>query len=275
MIFFDSVQLGATDPETAARAYELLFGRAPVRLPSGGNRFQLDRGAVEIEAGEPGLRSLRFTAGDDVSPDLAGGDLHGLAIRLAPVITGGAPRDSRSPDRGASPDSEASPEHARGAPPSPPDAPPARLREVSDIAVPPDQVHALDHVVIRSTDLERAIRLWRDRLGIRLALDREFPGRGLRMLFFRSSGVTLEFVSALGAADSAGADALDGLAYQVGDLAACRARLVQGGLDVSPVRDGHKRGTRVATVRSGTEGVPTLLIEHPAREASTPAERDR
>lgn len=232
MIFFDSVQLGAADPGRAAGEYELLLGRAAVRLPSGAYRFQLDRGALEIERGEPGLRSLRFTA-DGAPDELAGGDFHGVAVRFAPIVAlAGRPEPA-----------------------------PERSQAVADIAVPGDQVHALDHVVIRSTDLERAIRLWRDRLGVRLALDREFPGRGLRMLFFRSASVTLEFVGALGASDPAGADALDGIAYQVGDLAGCRARLVEAGLDVSPLRDGNKRGTRVATVRSGTEGVPTLLIE--------------
>ena len=233
-ISFDSVQLGAADPAGAARAYALLIGREPVRLHSGAYRFQLDRGALEIESGEPGLRSLGFTAGDP-SADLAGFDFHGLRLRLTPVIGGGGAHDSSVAERSS---------------------------EVADVRVAGDQLAALDHVVVRSTDLDRAIGLWRDRLGVRLALDREFPARGLRMLFFRSSGVTLEFVGALGAPDPAGIDALDGLAYEVGDLAACRARLVEAGLDVSPLRDGNKRGTRVATVRSGTEGVPTLLIEH-------------
>jgi len=40
-----------------------------------------------------------------------------------------------------------------------------------------------------------------------------------------------------------------------------RTRLLDDGFDVSTVRDGNKRGTLVATVRAGTEGVPTLLIE--------------
>ena len=54
---------------------------------------------------------------------------------------------------------------------------------------------------------------------------------------------------------------LNGVAYRVRDLAAVRERLLAAGLDVSDMRTGNKQGTRVATVRSGTEGVPTLLIE--------------
>jgi hypothetical protein len=38
-----------------------------------------------------------------------------------------------------------------------------------------------------------------------------------------------------------------------------------GGLDVSEVRTGRRPGTRVMTVKSGTSGVPTLLIEKSAK----------
>ena len=82
------------------------------------------------------------------------------------------------------------------------------------------------------------------------------------MLFFRSAGVTLEFVASISPAPApAGPDRLYGVAYRVPDLAACRERLVRAGLDVSDIRDGQKRGTIVATVRSGTAGVPTLLVQ--------------
>ena len=38
-------------------------------------------------------------------------------------------------------------------------------------------------------------------------------------------------------------------------------RLAEAGVDVSEVRNGRKPGTRVMTVRSGTSGVPTLLVQ--------------
>jgi hypothetical protein len=44
-----------------------------------------------------------------------------------------------------------------------------------------------------------------------------------------------------------------------------RARLGAAGIDVSEVRTGRKPGTRVATVRNGTCGVPTLLVQPMAR----------
>lgn len=121
---------------------------------------------------------------------------------------------------------------------------------------------AIDHVVVHTTDPERAITLWRDRLGLRLALDREFPARHLRLLFFRSGGITLEYASSLPrAAEPAGDDRLHGVSYRVTDLAARRERLLAAGVDVSEVRPGMRPGTTVATVRSGTAGVPTLLLQ--------------
>src|SRR5262245_5747516 len=121
---------------------------------------------------------------------------------------------------------------------------------------------AIDHVVVQTTSPERAIALWRDEVGLRLALDREFPTRHLRLLFFRSGGITLEYASPLPASDEpAGDDRLHGVSYRVTDLATRRERLLASGIDVSPLRRGMREGTTVASVRSGTAGVPTLLLQ--------------
>jgi catechol 2,3-dioxygenase-like lactoylglutathione lyase family enzyme len=123
-------------------------------------------------------------------------------------------------------------------------------------------VAAIDHVVIQSPDPDRAIAFWRDRLGLRLALDRPFPDRGLRLVFFRSGGLTLEIAGAHPPSeDRNGGDLIHGVSYRVTDLAGHRERLLGAGLDVSPIRTGMRPGTIVATVRSGTAGVPTLLLQ--------------
>lgn len=127
--------------------------------------------------------------------------------------------------------------------------------------VEPGAVEAIDHVVIRSTDPDRAVALWRDRLGLRLALDRVFDTRGLRLLFFRSGGITLEYATPHPAAEPGGPDRLWGVSYRVRDLASHRARLLAAGVDVSEIRVGMRPGTSVASVRSGTAGVPTLLLQ--------------
>lgn len=124
-----------------------------------------------------------------------------------------------------------------------------------------DAVDALDHIVVRTADAQAAIALYRDGLGIRLALDR---ARGAtRMLFFRIGGVTLELVQDAAAGDS---DVFYGLAYRVRDIAAAHARLRATGFELSEVRDGNKPGTRVFSVRDGTCGVPTLVLRDPARD---------
>jgi catechol 2,3-dioxygenase-like lactoylglutathione lyase family enzyme len=124
-------------------------------------------------------------------------------------------------------------------------------------------VQAIDHVVVHSPDLDRAVRVWRDLLGLRLALDRTFPERGLRILFFRSGGVTVEIAGS--SQRSSDRDRLYGITYRVDSVAAHGDRLRRAGVEVSPVRRGYKQGTTVATVRSGTVGVPTLLLEDPSR----------
>ena len=45
------------------------------------------------------------------------------------------------------------------------------------------------------------------------------------------------------------------------DIDATRARLIAAGLDVTEVRNGRKPGTRVMTVRTGTCGIQTVLLE--------------
>jgi len=139
-------------------------------------------------------------------------------------------------------------------------------------------IHALDHVVVASDDLEAARRFYGDALGLRLALDRRFEGRGLRILFFRVGGVTLEIAGPLEPpAAPAAADRFAGLAYRVADVAAARARLAGAGLDVSSARAGFKPGTLVCSVRAATASVPTLLIgpAGPATEAAATDAADR
>jgi catechol 2,3-dioxygenase-like lactoylglutathione lyase family enzyme len=127
---------------------------------------------------------------------------------------------------------------------------------------PPPVAAAIDHVVVNTADAARAIAVWRDTAGLRLALDREFPDRGLRLLFFRSAGITLEYAAPLAAGTGpARDDRLWGVSYRVTDLAARRERLLAAGVDVSAPRPGMRPGTTVASVRSGTAGVPTLLLQ--------------
>ena len=123
-------------------------------------------------------------------------------------------------------------------------------------------VFALDHAVVRTPDPEAAKALYGEGLGLRLALDRSFEQWGARLLFFRVGGVTVEIAAQLGEKPAEGGDdRLWGLSYRVTDADAARARLADAGFDVSEVREGRKPGTRVLTVRDGTLGIPTLMLE--------------
>lgn len=144
---------------------------------------------------------------------------------------------------------------------------PDSLPAARPTAVPESAVSTVDHVVILTGSADAAIALYGDALGLRLALDRSFEQRGMRLVFFRVGGLTVECAAAtaknqslgprLTAADS---DRFWGISYKVADVEAARVRAVAAGFDVSEARAGFKPGTRVCTVRGPTHGVATLLI---------------
>jgi catechol 2,3-dioxygenase-like lactoylglutathione lyase family enzyme len=127
-------------------------------------------------------------------------------------------------------------------------------------------ITALDHVVIATADPERAAALYGARLGLDMALDRSHPDWG-RLMFFRCGDLIVEIVQRPGkdAMSDKAHDRLWGLSWRVADLDATRERLASSGVEVSDARTGRKPGTRVLTVRNGTCGIPTLLVERTAR----------
>lgn len=139
----------------------------------------------------------------------------------------------------------------------------ARERPLS-VRTGPASITAIDHVVVSTPDPERAAALYGARLGLDMALDRSNPDWG-RLMFFRCGDLIVE-ISHRPGKPAAGAqdrlqDKLRGLCWRVIDIDATHARLKAAGVDVSEVRTGRKPGTRVMTVRSGTCGVPTLLVQ--------------
>nr|WP_249150551.1 VOC family protein [Bradyrhizobium sp. JYMT SZCCT0180] len=127
----------------------------------------------------------------------------------------------------------------------------------------PASITAMDHVVVSTPDPERAAALYGARLGLDMALDRSHPDWG-RLMFFRCGDLIVEVTHRPGkpaAGTQEQHDRLRGLCWRVADLDATHARLVAAGVDVSEVRTGRKPGTRVMTVRNGTCGVPTLVVQ--------------
>jgi len=122
------------------------------------------------------------------------------------------------------------------------------------------QVNKLDHVVINTNDPEGLISLYRDTYGIRLALDQTVEKWGGRMLFFRLNHTTLEVIGKEDGKEPQ--DSLWGLAWVVKDIKVTYDRLISEGVEVTEVKEGRKPNTLVATVKSHTCNIPTLLIQH-------------
>ena len=121
-------------------------------------------------------------------------------------------------------------------------------------------ISALDHIVVRTANPERAIALYAGKLGLDLRLDRSNPAWGSRLLFFRCGDLVVEIAHDLKKGVSDGPDHLWGLSWRTPDIAKANARLKAAGIDVSEPRDGRRPGSQVFTVKNRTEGVPTLVI---------------
>lgn len=140
-----------------------------------------------------------------------------------------------------------------------------RLSQSPETASAP--VDMLDHLVIATPDPERTAALYGARLGLDMKLDRTIEALQTRFLFFRTGGLVFEVIHRFKDGRSDGPDKIYGVSWRVADVAATRSRLEQAGLEVSELREGRKPGTQVFTVRTGTFGVPTIVIQQDKREA--------
>ena len=274
----DHIVVLVGDIGAAAAAYQALFGRAPAwrNTGDGADRvlFTLDNMTLELmapdgegaaadriravlaEQGE-GLASLCFRTNDIARMHRR---LERLALRPEPI----AEVESRDATTGAViawKRTRAATVATRG----------VRmffleLAKPRPLSVPTGaaSITAMDHVVVSTGDPERAAALYGARLGLDMALDRSHPDWG-RLMFFRCGDLVVEVVHRPDGKADALQDSLSGLCWRVADIDATRTRLVSAGLDVSDVRIGRKPGTRVLTVRNGTCGIPTLLVERSAK----------
>ena len=121
-------------------------------------------------------------------------------------------------------------------------------------------INKLDHVVINTNDADGFINIYKDIFKIRLALDKVIEHWKSRMLFFRLNKTTIEVIEKTN--DKSSEDALWGLAWEVESLEKAHRRMASDGIDISPIKEGVKENTIVATVKSHTHNVPTLLIQH-------------
>jgi catechol 2,3-dioxygenase-like lactoylglutathione lyase family enzyme len=270
----DHVVVLTGDIKAASTAYQALFARAPAWQYSGGGAdrvlFTLDNTTLELVApnGEgldadrirtvldaqgEGLASICFRTGDIAK-------MHRRLERLTLKPEAIAEVESRDAISGATLSwkrTRTATEASRG----------IRLfflerdkeRPLS-VRTTTAAITALDHVVVSTSDPERAAALYGARLGLDMALDRSHPDWG-RLMFFRCGDLIVEVTHRPGKQADTTKDKLYGLCWRVADIESTHARLVQAGADVSEIRTGRKPGTRVMTVRKGTCGVPTLLVQ--------------
>ena len=129
-----------------------------------------------------------------------------------------------------------------------------------DEKFPSGSINKLDHVVINTNDADGFINIYQDIFNIRLALDRIIEHWKSRMLFFRVNKTTIEVIEKKDDKDPN--DSLWGIAWEVESIKDAHERLVSKGVEVTEIKKGLKENTLVATVKSHTHNVPTLLIEH-------------
>ena len=270
----DHVVVLAGDIAAASAAYETLFARAPAWRNGGDGAdrvlFTLDNTTLELMAprgddeAAQRVRSALATQGEGLASlcfrtsDIA--RLHRRLDRLTLKPEPVAEVESRDEASGAMLSwkrTRAATETTHG----------VRMffleREQErplSVRTTPASITAMDHVVVSTADPERAAALYGARLGLDMALDRSHPEWG-RLMFFRCGDLIVEVTHKPGKADADAPDRLRGVCWRVADIAATHARLTAAGVDVSEVRTGRKPGTRVMTVRSGTCGVPTLLVQ--------------
>ena len=273
----DHVVLLVNDIRAGATAYQTLFGCAPAWQSAGDGAdrvlFTFDNMTLELmspkgfsvaadriraviaEQGE-GLASICFRTGDIAKMHRR---LDRLALKPEP-ITDAESRDATSGATLSWKRTRAATEATRGVRLFFLEMAKERPHSVPAADAP---ITAMDHVVVSSADPERAAALYGARLGLDMALDRSHPDWG-RLMFFRCGDLIVEVTHRPGKETDTSQDRLRGLCWRVADIDVTHARLAQAGVDVSEVRTGRKPGTRVATLRNGTCGIPTLLVERTA-----------
>ena len=121
-------------------------------------------------------------------------------------------------------------------------------------------INKLDHVVINTNDADGLIDIYRDVFNIRLALDKVIEHWKTRILFFRLNKTTIEVIEQ--GHDDHNPDKLWGVAWEVESIEDAHQRLTNEGVEVSEIKKGIKERTMVATIKSHTHNVPTLIIQH-------------
>ncbi|MAZ86481.1 MAG: hypothetical protein CL693_02460 [Cellvibrionaceae bacterium] len=250
---FQRIRIACNDIAQAVESYQALFGFAPIwqgkRQQSGQTIaftawFQLENTIIEL---------IEMSQGD---PAVVGLVMSSVELDATTSV------EYHTDDQLVSLDEQQLPAntvcdqwvslHGEALPPA--------MGLVQPPSITSDCVSRVDHIVLYTGDADACIRAFGEEgLGIRLALDKNVPEWGGRMLFFRAGQLTLEVIEPNKGIE--GDDYFWGIAFQVPDLDARLSQLKKQGVLTSDARDGRKPGTRVATVKSHHLNIPTLLVQ--------------
>ncbi|GAB87065.1 VOC family protein [Gordonia rubripertincta] len=230
------VELACADPALAARAHEILLGLSGAPDPDspgvvlGNTELRLRQGLVEEGDADAGHR-VYFTV-DDVAP------MHRLLTRRGfPVVESPLGVIGETTPLGIT------------------------AREAVGESAHAVDVTGMDHLVFNCDNRDRAVALFGGVFGLDFRLDQPI-GDNARQLFFRAGDLIVEVVTAVTSTEppTAAATSLWGVAWRSTDVEATHARLRSGGLDLSEIRTGRKKGTRIFTVRERALGTRTVII---------------
>ncbi len=278
----DHVAWAVRDLDAAVEGYSRLFGVTPDWIGRGGGVrqawFQFPNMALDLIAPEG---DGAFADGVRAQLDATGEGLWALAFASNDIAA-----DVKLLNRRGVPTSEPAPVSTRaddgrtrewiGAGLAPKATGGLRLLLMAEASPPwplatlaaEAPVTELDHVVVMTPNVDRALAIYGAKLGLDLRLDRENPKWNARQLFFKVGGTVIEMAAKIGGAPTDEPDRSGGLAWRVAEPHAAQARIAAAGFDVSEVRTGRKPGTHVFTVRNAPAGVPTILLSAEAPESA-------
>ncbi|ODT89231.1 VOC family protein [Phenylobacterium sp. SCN 70-31] len=274
----DHIAVVVRDLDAAARGYSRLLGLEADWIGSGGGVrqawFQLPNTALDLispdgeGAFSDGLRKRLEARGEGVlayafrTPDIA------AAAKL--MNRRGLPASTPTPLTLTAADGRTRTWTTSNLDPAATGGLPLILTQAAELPLSPPSTDAaitrLDHVVVLTENVDRALAVYGAKLGLDLRLDRENPQWSARQLFFRCGDAVVEMAARIGGeAKPESRDRSGGLAWRVADPHAAQARIAAAGFDVSEVRVGRKPGTHVFTVRDAPEGttlggVPMIML---------------
>jgi catechol 2,3-dioxygenase-like lactoylglutathione lyase family enzyme len=237
----ESSTLAASDLPAAIAAYEALLSRRAASPTSDRGSFQMANGSLQLPppTQRAGLTQVTFAVADLDAAQIL------LARRRLPTRRVAAHDWSAGDALLARPDDRRAFSIALVARNAATQAmSPLLNAHAASVAI------ALDHIVVRTPNPDRAIALFAGRLGLDLRLDQSNPDWGVRLMVFRCGDLIIEAAHDRTAGIGGGADRLWGLSWRVGDIRRAHTRLGAAGLQVShvtrwsPVRDRGVHGTR-------------------------------